>query len=171
MADSVRCRIVSDPLVLAAGEGRLVHLASVGVRFMLDGDRTGGRFALVEHPLPARSLGAPVHTHRDEDEFSFVLQGEIQVQIGERLITAGEGTLVTKPRGVPHAFWNATDSPARILELISPAGIEDYFAAMAELYSSGAPDPGRAADIRKQYNVDLDPSSIPSLIEKHGLHL
>jgi quercetin dioxygenase-like cupin family protein len=40
-----------------------------------------------------------------------VLEGEIQVQIGERLITAGEGTLITKPRGVPHAFWNATDAP------------------------------------------------------------
>src|SRR5215472_10062440 len=138
---------------------------------MLGGDQTGGRFALVEHPLPARSLGSPVHTHHDEDEFSFVLEGEVQVQIGARLITAGEGTLITKPRGVPHAFWNATDAPARILEMISPAGIENYFAEMAELYSSGAPDPGRAADIRKRHNVDLDPSSIPLLIETYGLHL
>jgi len=81
---------------------------------MLGGTQTGGRFALVEHPLPARPLGAPIHTHHDEDEFSFVLAGEIQVQIGTRVITAGEGTLITKPREVPHAFWNATDSPARI---------------------------------------------------------
>jgi len=157
--------------LLAAGEGKLVHLGSVGVRFMLGGDQTGGRFALVEHPLPARSLGAPVHTHHDEDEFSFVLQGEVQVQIGARVITAGEGTLITKPREVPHAFWNASDAPARVLELISPAGLENYFAAMAELFSSGPPDQERAADIRKRHNVDLDPASIPRLIAMYGLHL
>jgi len=69
---------MDDPLVLAAGESNLVHLGSVGVRFMLGGNQTGGRFALMEHPLPARSLGAPVHTHHDEDEFSFVMAGEIQ---------------------------------------------------------------------------------------------
>src|SRR5215471_5436308 len=96
---------------------------------------------------------------------------KFKVQIGTRVITAGEGTLITKQREVLHAFWNATDAPARTLELISPAGLENYFAAMAELYSSGPPDLERAAEVRKRHNMDLDPASIPRLIEMYGLHL
>jgi hypothetical protein len=57
LKDESMMSVVNDPLILAAGEGTLVHLGSVGVRFMLGVDRTGGRFALVEHPLPSRSLG------------------------------------------------------------------------------------------------------------------
>jgi quercetin dioxygenase-like cupin family protein len=51
-----------------------------------------------------------------------VLEGEIGVQIGEEVRVACPGDLVFKPRGVPHAFWNAGDTPARALEIISPAG-------------------------------------------------
>ena len=58
--------MVTDPLILPPAAGKLVQLGSLGVRFMLGGDVTGGRFALVEHPLPARSLGAPVHTHAED---------------------------------------------------------------------------------------------------------
>jgi hypothetical protein len=58
-----------------------------------------------------------------------------------------------------------------ILERISPAGLENYFAAMADLYSSGSPDLERAADVRKRHNVDLDPASVPRLIEMYGLQL
>jgi mannose-6-phosphate isomerase-like protein (cupin superfamily) len=161
----------TDALMLPPGAGKLVHLGSLGVRFMLGGDQTGGRFALVEHPLPARSLGAPVHTHHDEDEFSFVLEGEIGLQIGDRVLVAGPGTLVTKPRNVPHAFWNAADAPARTLELMSPAGFETYFAAMAELFASGPPEPARAAAIQQRYHLDMDFSSIPRLSAAHGLGL
>jgi quercetin dioxygenase-like cupin family protein len=160
-----------DPLVLPPGAGRLVRLASLGVRFMLGGEQTGGRFALVEHPLPARSLGAPVHTHHDEDEFSYVVEGQIGVQIGDRVLVAGPGTLVTKPRGVPHAFWNASDAPARLLELISPAGFERYFAAIAELFASGAPDPARAEAIRRHYDLDLDLDSMSRLLEPYGVRV
>jgi quercetin dioxygenase-like cupin family protein len=158
-----------DPIVLPPGAGKLVHLGSLGVRFMLGGAQTGGHFALVEHPLPARSLGAPVHTHHDEDEFSYVVEGEIGVQIGDRVLVAGPGTLVTKPRGVPHAFWNASDAPARLLELISPAGFENYFAAMAELFGSGAPDPTRAEGIRRRYHLDVDLDSTPRLLATYHL--
>ena len=58
--------MVTDPLMLPRGTGKLVKFGSPDVRFMLGGDVTGGRFALVEHPLPARSLGAPVHTHAED---------------------------------------------------------------------------------------------------------
>ena len=109
----------NQPSVLLPDEGTLVHIGGLGARFLLNGEQTRGRFALVEHPLARRALGSPVHTHHDEDEFSYVLEGEVGLQLGDREFVAGPGTLVTKPHGVPHAFWNPGDRPARLLELIS----------------------------------------------------
>ena len=108
-----------------------MNLLALGVRFMIEGATTGGAFSLVEHPLPPRALGAPVHTHRNEDEYSYVLEGRIGVQLGDEVLEAGPGDLVFKPRGIAHAFWNAGDEPARLLEMISPAGFENYFRDLA----------------------------------------
>src|SRR5918995_6466348 len=112
---------------LGPKEGRLVWIGGVGVRFMIDGSQTDGRFSLVEHPLKPRVLAAPMHTHANEDEYSFILEGKVGMQLGARELVAERGTLVFKPRGIAHTFWNAGDSDARLLELISPAGFEQYF--------------------------------------------
>ncbi len=93
----------------------------------LDGGRTGGSFALVEHPIEPRVLAAPMHTHRHENEYTYVLEGEIGVQIGDAVRVARPGDLVCKPRNVPHAFWSAGDAPARALEIISPQGSRSTF--------------------------------------------
>jgi quercetin dioxygenase-like cupin family protein len=107
----------------------------LGVRFMIDGAETGGNLALVEHPIAPRVLAAPLHTHRHEDEYTYMLKGEVGVQIGDEVRVAWPGDLVLKLRGVPHAFWNAGDAPARALEIISPAGFERYFLELAPLVS------------------------------------
>jgi mannose-6-phosphate isomerase-like protein (cupin superfamily) len=158
-----------DDFLVRPDEGHLVWLAGLGARVMLDGHQTGSRFSLVEHPLKARVLGSPVHTHTQEDEYSFVLEGRIGVQIGDLEMFATAGTLVVKPRGMPHAFWNPDDAPARVLELISPAGFEAYFAALAELFASGRPDPTRGEAIRKHFGLELDVDSMQRLVAKHGL--
>ena len=103
----------------------------LGAVLMLGGGRTAGRLSLVEHPLQPRALGSPMHTHRDEDEYSVVLEGQVGAQIGAQAVVAGPGDVLVKPRGVPHAFWNPADEPARLLEIISPAGFEGYFAGLA----------------------------------------
>lgn len=161
--------LMQDDLVLPPDAGRLVWLAGLGVRFMLSGSQTDGCFSIVEHPIRPRALASPVHTHADEDEVSYVLEGEIGVQIGDRELRARPGTLVFKPRGVPHAFWNAANTPARVLEIISPAGFEGYFEQAAELFATGAPDPVRAEALRQKYHLDMDLASIPRLIREHGL--
>ena len=157
-------------IIVAPGEGKLVWLQGLGVRFLVDGEQTGGRFALVEHPLQPRALGAPLHTHESEDEISYVMEGEVGVQVGERVQVAGPGAVIFKPRGIPHAFWNAGDAPARILELITPAGFERYFEEAAALFAGGGPpDPARAAALFAQYGLQMDLGSIPALIQEHGL--
>jgi quercetin dioxygenase-like cupin family protein len=158
-----------EDFLLSPDEGKLVWLGGLGVRFMLDGRQTDGRFALVEHPLKPRALGSPLHTHTREDEYSFVLAGSVGVQIGELEMVALPGTLIVKPRGLAHAFWNASDAPARLLELITPAGFEAYFAEMADLFAENEPDPARAAAIRERHGLELDLESIPRLVARHGL--
>jgi uncharacterized RmlC-like cupin family protein len=124
---------------------------------------------LLEHPLVPRALGSPIHTHSREDEYSFVLEGRIGVQIGDTEMLAIPGTLILKPRGIPHAFWNADDARARLLEIIAPAGFETYFIDMAELFSSGPPDPARAETIRQRYGLEVEFGSMQRLIAEHGL--
>ena len=156
---------------LGPDEGQVVHLLALGVRFMIDGDATGGAFSLVEHPLPPRALGAPVHTHRNEDEYSYVLEGRVGVQLGGDVIEAGPGDLVFKPRGVAHAFWNAGDEPARLLEIISPAGFENYFRELAPLLAATDRDDAAIGDVVSRYELDIDFDSIPTLVERHNLRL
>jgi quercetin dioxygenase-like cupin family protein len=106
----------------------------------------GGKLSLVEHPLAPRALGSPMHTHSHEDEYSYILAGQIGAQVGEEVIMAGPGEVIAKPSGIPHAFWNAGNEPARVLEIIAPGGFEDYFAALGDLLATGAPArPGRTA--------------------------
>jgi quercetin dioxygenase-like cupin family protein len=157
--------------VLRPDEGETVHLLALGVRFMIDGETTGGAFSLVEHPLPPRSLGAPLHTHHNEDEYSYVLEGHVGVQLGADVLEAGPGDLVLKPRGIAHAFWNATNEPARLLELISPAGFENYFHELAPLLGAAQRDEAAIGEIVSRYQLDIDFGTIPLLAQRYGLQL
>jgi quercetin dioxygenase-like cupin family protein len=100
---------------------------------MIDGQEAGGGFSLVEHPMSARALAAPLHRHTREDEYSYVIDGRIGALLGEDVVTGAPGDLIFKPRNQWHTFWNAGDEPARILEIISPAGFEQFFAALVDL--------------------------------------
>jgi quercetin dioxygenase-like cupin family protein len=157
--------------VLGPQEGETLSLLALGVRFMIEGQETAGNFSLVEHPLPPRALGAPAHTHRNEDEYSFVLEGRVGVQLGDEVVEAGPGEFVFKPRGQAHAFWNAGDEPARLLEIISPAGFENYFREMAPLLAAPERDQTAIAEVVDRYELDIDFDTIPILAERHGLRL
>ena len=159
-------------IVLSPDEGETVWLRKLGIRLMIGGEETEGNFALVEQPIEPRALAAPVHTHRHEDEYTYVLEGEIGVQIGDEVRVARPGDLVFKPRGVPHAFWNAGDTLARALEIISPAGFERYFAELAPLFppaNQGPLDEEAIGAVRAKYGLEMDMGSIPVLAERHGL--
>jgi quercetin dioxygenase-like cupin family protein len=161
---------VSDgPRVLHPGEGDVAQLAGMGARFMIGSEDSDGRFALVEHPMQPLALGSPLHRHANEDEYSFVLEGRMGAQLGEEVVHGEPGDLIFKPRGQWHAFWNALDGPTRILEVISPGGFEGYFAELGEVFAGGPPDPEKIAAVAARYELEIEPESIPRLIEEHGL--
>jgi mannose-6-phosphate isomerase-like protein (cupin superfamily) len=145
-----------------------VHLFDLGVRFVLGGDATDGRFSVVEHWLPPRALGAPLHTHAHEDEYSYVLSGRLGAQLGDEVVEAGPGELVVKPRGQAHTFWNAGDDEVRFLELISPAGFEGYFREVAPLLE--AHDQAGVQEVAARYGLEIDFATIPELAERHALN-
>jgi hypothetical protein len=66
---------VKAPKVVGPNDGRSGFLGSIGARFMIDGSGTANRFSLVEHPMSAHALAAPLHKHGREDEYSYVLEG------------------------------------------------------------------------------------------------
>ena len=157
-------------LKVRAEEGERADFPRLGNRYVFCGDSCEGRFALIEHTIPPRALAAPMHTHEREDEYSFVLAGRLGARIGDEVVEAGRGELVVKPRGVPHAFWNPGDEETRVLEIISPAGFEQYFADLApELARPGEPDLQALAEIRARYGLTMDMASRERLIKEHGL--
>ena len=109
----------TGPRIIGPRDGKFVDLQSVGVRFMIWGAETGETFSLVEHPIPPRTLVSPLHLHQQEDEYSYVLEGRMGAQLGDDVVYAEAGDLVFKPRNQWHTFWNAGDTPCRLLEIIS----------------------------------------------------
>ena len=155
--------------VLGPTEGRAGFLGSIGVRFMIDGLTPGEGFALVEHPMSARALAAPLHRHAREDEFSYVLQGRVGAMLGEEVVYGEPGDLIFKPRNQWHTFWNAGQEPARILEIISPSGFERFFAELADLGGVTKADPETLRELSGRYGLEMNPGSIAGLVGKFGL--
>jgi quercetin dioxygenase-like cupin family protein len=144
-------------------------LGSIGVRFMLAGAHTGERFSLVEHPMLARALAAPLHRHTREDEYSHVLEGHVGALLGDEVLLGSPGDLIFKPRNQWHTFWNAGDEPARILEIISPAGFERFFEELVDLGGVTTAEPRTLGDLCARYEIEMDPGSIPGLVERFDL--
>ena len=163
----------TGPRIVGPRDGKFVDLRSVGVRFMVWGAESGGDFSLVEHPIPPRTLVAPLHLHEREDEYSYVLEGRMGAQLGDDVVVPEAGDLVFKPRNQWHTFWNAGDTPCRILEIISPAGFEHFFNELGEQMAEAravsvaqVPDVGGLA---ARYGHYFQPESIARLCEQHGL--
>ena len=161
----------AKPRVLGPNDGKAGLLGVMGVRFMIDGSESGGGFSLVEHPLPPRALAAPLHRHSREDEYSYVLEGRVGALLGDEVVIGEVGDLIFKPRGQWHSFWNAGDAPARILEIISPAGFEKYFDEIVEMGGSLRAKPETLRELAERYGLEVNLASIPDLAQRFNLNL
>jgi mannose-6-phosphate isomerase-like protein (cupin superfamily) len=157
--------------IVGPGDGVEGFLGSIGVRFMIDGSDAGERFSLVEHPMSPRALAAPLHLHTREDEYSYVLEGRMGALLGDEVVEAGPGDLVFKPRNQWHTFWNAGDEPCRILEIIAPAGFERFFRELDGLGGALRADPEELAALNARYGLELQPETVPGLLERFALEI
>ncbi|HVS42501.1 MAG TPA: cupin domain-containing protein [Candidatus Dormibacteraeota bacterium] len=156
--------------IVQPNEGRAGGLApGIGVVFKLDGEDTGGALSVVEHPFEVGAL-VPPHIHTREDEYSMVLEGEIGFRSGDREAVLGPGGYITKPRGELHTMWNAGRTPARLLEIISPAGFEGFFREVADLVAAGPPDFEQLGHIADRYGLEFAEAPwLPEVIARYGL--
>lgn len=155
--------------VVKPEDGEVGFLGSIGVRWMVDGADTDRGFSLVEHPMAPHALAAPLHRHNREDEYTFVLEGKVGALLGDDVLVAEPGDLVFKPRGEWHTFWNAGEEPARILEIIAPAGFEDFFRELDGLGGALKADPDELAALNARYDLEMKPETVPALLERFGL--
>ena len=161
----------TKPKLVGPEDGKLGFLGSIGCRHMIDGGETDQGFSLVEHPMSPRALAAPLHRHTREDEYSYVLAGRMGALLGDEVVEAGPGDLVFKPRNQWHTFWNAGDEPCRILEIISPAGFEQFFRELDGLGGAIVADPEELAQLNARYGLEMRPETVPELLDRFGLRI
>ena len=148
-----------------------ISIGGLEVIFRLSGEDTGGAYAMLEFRVePGRLI--PPHAHRSEHEVSYVLEGEIGVRIGDEELSANQGCVVVKRPQLMHAWWNATARPARVLEVISPAGFEGYFRELGQIHTSRRRrDPRLVADLQDRYGVSASMDWVPQLKATYGVKL
>ncbi|HZD37418.1 MAG TPA: cupin domain-containing protein [Actinomycetes bacterium] len=159
----------SMPKLVAPGEGKTVTLFGVRFEYKVVSADSGGGLAMMEVEIPAETLVKP-HNHSREDEYSLVIEGTVGVRVGDRELEAGAGSYLVKPRGIPHAMWNAGGAPARVLEILSPAGLEGYFEALAPVLARHDP-PSAYYGLAEEYGLTIEDGWIEQLERKHGVKL
>lgn len=150
-------------IFLSPDEGRSIWVADELMTFKASARDTGGSYALTDSLVPPQG-GPPPHIHHREDEAFWVLEGELEVEVGESTFRAGPGSFVHLPRGVLHSYRNTGDGPARFLTLIVPAGLEAFFVEVGKPDTDlSSPPPFGEEDVAKllgittQYGVDIPP--------------
>ncbi len=129
------------------GEGKKLWVADELMTFVVSGEDTGGAYSLTDSVVPPQG-GPPPHIHHREDEAFWVLEGELEVFVGEDAFRVGAGSFVHLPRGVLHAYKNVGATPARFLTLIVPAGLEKFFEEVGKPGTDlSSPPPFEEADV------------------------
>ena len=144
-----------EAIIIQAGEGKALSLRGTEVAYKAEGDRPGGGPTFLEFTAaPGFSTGD--HVHSRIEEIFYVVEGQFQIRAGDRMLRAGPGDFVLVPPGVPHGFGNPDGGPAKMVLLISPAGVhERYFEELAELLAKpGPPDIRAIAELRKRYDTE-----------------
>ena len=116
-----------QPEYVPAGSGPAYWGPGDQITFLLTGEQTGGTFFLAEVSVPPGG-GPPPHIHRREEETFYVQQGTLTVQVGGKTLQASPGDCVYLPRGIMHCFKNTGNVDAKFLVVVTPAGLENFFA-------------------------------------------
>ena len=150
----------ADPYVLAADEGQALWFLGNLVTLKTTGTQTSGRLCVAEFVNPP-GFAPPLHRHLVEDEMFYVIDGSANFQCGQSHLSAGPGDFVFLPKGVAHTFIVGADHPLRCLQITTPAGFEDFAAAVGEPATQRRlPDPG-----------PLDPAALGHAAALHHIEI
>jgi len=144
------------------GEGKKLWVTDELMTFKASGEDTGGAYSLTDSTVPPGG-GPPPHVHHREHEAFWVLEGELEVSVGNDTFRADAGSFVHLPRSVPHSYQNVGTGPARFLTLMVPAGLEKFF---EEVGKPGTEDPSSPPPFREE---DID--KLLAVAPKYGVEI
>jgi quercetin dioxygenase-like cupin family protein len=144
-----------EAILIQAGEGKAVSLRGTHVAYKAEGERPGGGPTFLEFTA-APGFNTGDHIHSRIEEIFYIVEGEFNIRAGDRMLRAKPGDFILVPPGVPHGFGNPEDGPAKMVLLISPAGVhERYFEELAALLAKpGPPDIEAIAELRQRYDTE-----------------
>jgi mannose-6-phosphate isomerase-like protein (cupin superfamily) len=159
--------LLSGPTVVAAeGEGFVVSPDRASrfsgpqgreadvTELLATRELTGGAFGLFRQTIAPKS-GPPVHIHRAEDEFFYVVSGEFNFKLGDRIVSAPARSIVFVPRGTAHTFQNVGTEPGVLLVGVTPGGFEKMFAERQGV------DPETNRALMKMHNMEVVGPPLP----------
>ena len=149
------------PIALGPGEGEALWGFGTLAVVKSSAATTGGRVAVLDNLAP-RGAGSPLHVHHREDEWFYVIEGELTLWVGGDVIEAPAGSFVYGPRDVPHTFLVSSEQ-ARFLLVTEPAGFEEFFRAMAQ--------PAPSLTIPPPMEPPADPSPLIAAAAQYGLEI
>jgi quercetin dioxygenase-like cupin family protein len=142
------------PILMDAGSGHTFTMLGATMRLIAAASGTGGRYTVLEQTTPA-GWGPPRHVHSREDEIFYILEGSYELHVGDERRTVSAGASAVLPRGIPHGFRNVASSPSRLLFVITPGGLEEYFLAVAKC--SPPPSPAQLVELARPFGLNLLP--------------
>lgn len=149
-----------------------VSLPVLDIVHKVTAEVSGGSLVIDEWGLPPGQM-IPPHTHAREDECSFVLEGELTCYVGGEVVVAPAGSYVVKPRGIPHAFYNAGAGTVKVMEILTPGdGFEGYFDEYEEIVSSEMDEDQRRkarAELGRRYGITWHDERIPEVEARFGI--
>jgi quercetin dioxygenase-like cupin family protein len=155
--------------LIAPQDGKTVMLFGVRFDYKIVTADSGGTLAALEVQIPPKTLVKP-HNHGREDEFSMIVEGTVGVKVGDQVLEAPAGSYLVKPRGIPHAMWNPASTPAKVIEFLSPSGLEEYFERLAPVLAEHRP-PKEYYDLATEYGLTIEDDWIEELEATYGVKL
>jgi quercetin dioxygenase-like cupin family protein len=149
------------PMALAPAAGEALWFMGGLTTIKAGAAQTAGRVAVTENLAP-RGSGSPLHVHHREDEWFYVIEGELTLWVGGETIVAPAGSFVYGPREVAHTFVVSSEQ-ARFLLVTEPAGFEGFVRALAE--------PATAAEIPPAPTAPPDMEPVLRAAAEHGLEI
>ena len=141
-----------QPIVVPPGGGQEIAFNGGSFIHKVKSRDTNGVFAVMEIVTPPGS-GIDLHVHENEDELVSLLEGEIEVTLGDKTMKAVTGVIALLPRGIPHGFTNTGEIASRISVTILPGDFDNYFVELAELYKNGQPTMEQIDRLSKKYAI------------------
>jgi quercetin dioxygenase-like cupin family protein len=139
------------PKIVRSNEGKTINVIGDVQTIKLTGKDTNGLFTLIEEEnIPG--TGIPLHVHENEDEVFKVIEGEMELTVGDKTTILKAGDLAFGPRGVPHSWKIIGDQKARVILSVFPSGIENMFEELSSL-PPGPPDFPKVAEICGRHGV------------------